>query len=438
MLRWRWLGLRAPLPVVGLALLAMAAGVVSAPTTRASGPGPCATITSADKAQHALTMAGGVTARLSRTQGTVGTELTATGAGWPAGATVLVDVYIKRNGAVFAEAPLTQAVVSANGTFTTAQFLAPRSVVCSSLSETSDGRPTDGGSMLLLIHTRDGKARALVTFTYLTYDLGPWIIPASAGSALAPGTALAFTGAHWEPGEQVTLTPMAAPGSFTLALFPPPSAFQPVPGLAVSATADENGAFSAVVPGFDEPPGTLVEVIAQGTGPRYGTVSVSNFIYQMLPKIFPSIHLSEIAVNAGGALTVTGDHWPANVAGVIEYCRGETTLPDMVGLRCLGGQHLGDYQTDSAGRFSATVHMPTNAALGSVTVQARIPNAPFGLAVYAAAQPLAIAPTFAQAHPRLMRLSAVAPYLAASAVGVVVLLIALLLVVRRRQRRNDT
>lgn len=421
---------------LGALCLALSATIGAAPVAHAWGPGPCAAVTSADLAQNALTSAGGVTARLSRTQGTVGTALTATGAGWPVGATVLVDIYIKRNSDVHAVGTVTQATVSANGTFTTARFLAPETVACSSLGASSDGRPTDGGSMLLLIHTRDGKARAPVTFTYLTYALGPQILPVSAVSALTPGTTLTFTGAHWEPGEQVTLTPMVAPGSFMPGPYPPPSAFQPIPGVAVSATADENGAFSAVLPALNESPGALILLIAQGTGPRYGTVSVSSFYYQALPKIFPSIHLNEIAVNPGGALTVMGDHWLPQQPIIIEYCRGENTLPGIVGLRCdpLQAEQLATVHADENGHLVAHVRLPANARLGSVTVQARIPYAQFGLAVFAQAQPLAIAPTYAQLYPRRAWLMAHALMLAG---GTLILLAALLLVgIILLRRRN--
>jgi hypothetical protein len=423
MLRRRLLRLRTPLLPLGIALLAMAVGMTIAPTARASGPGPCA---APPQQQAALAPAGGVTARLSRSQGVVGTVLSMTGSRWPANATVMVDAYITWNGDRYIAAPtLARGTASADGRLTLSQFRAPPIATCSSL-----GGASDGGEIVFLVHTLDGRARAPILFTYLTYLLGPQIVTAPADQALAPDAQVTVNGAHWEPDEHVTLTFLVAAGSLAQAPTPP---FQPVPGVATHATADSQGAFSAIMPALDEPPGTQILVVAQGTGPRYGDVSESSYSYEMLPKIFPSIHLGEIAVNPGGALTVMGSHWPAHVAGVIEYCRGENTLPGIVGLRCLGGQQLGDFQTDSAGRFSATVHMPTHAALGSVTVQARIPDATFGLAVYATAQPLAIAPTFAQAHPRLTRLIGMAPYLGGALILLMALLLAGVFLMRRRR-----
>ncbi len=440
MLSWRLLALRAAtlvatiLSLATVALVSAAPFAPFAPVAQASGPGPCAEITSADQAHASLTAAGGVSARLSRTQGTVGTALTVMGAGWPAGASVLVDVYLKRNGQVYSEETLSQATAAADGTLLTAQFRAPRSETCSSLNMTPDGRAKDGGAILLLIHTRDGKARTPLTFTYLTYDNGPQVTAAPANSALTPGTALTLTGAHWEPGERVTIIPQVAPWVYVSAGPVWPPAFQPVPGLVLSATADAQGAFSAVVPALDEPPGTQFTAIAEGTGPRYGDVNVDSYYYQMLPKIYPSIHLDQSGVYAGGKVTVTGERWPANVAGVVEYCRGQMGLPDMVGLRCLGGQHLGDFQTDGAGRFSATVSLPANAALGPITVQARVPTAPFGLIVYAQSQPLRIIPTFTQAHPRLTRVMGMAPYLAGGAVALLTPLVVTTILIRRRRK----
>lgn len=417
--------------LVGLALTAGLLAAPGAPTARASGPGPCASITPPEMVKASLGPAGGVSARLSRTQGTVGTALTITGAHWPAGMAVSVDLYMQRNETIFLDSPVAHGTVSADGSLTLGPFRAPMSVACSSLNLDNQ----DEGNALLLVHTQDGRARAPLTFTYLTYTLGPTIkISNLGGFGVAPGTRFILTGKNWEPGERVTLTPETAPWAAATEALP---AYTPVMGEAISATADSQGAFVATLPPLDEPPETQLIVMAQGTGSRYGDVAEYSWGSSMLPKIFPGIRLDHSGVTAGTALTVTGNHWPANVAGIIEYCRQQSTLPGMVGLRCLGGQHLGDFQTDAAGRFSVTVHLPSDASLGPITVQARVPDNPFGLIVYAQGQPLMIVPTFAEAHPRLTRVLAHWPYFAASAIALLALLGALAAWLLRRRRARS-
>lgn len=416
--------------LVALSMLSGLLAAPGAPTVRASGPGPCAPITPTEMVKASLGPVGGVSARLSRTQGTAGTALTITGAHWPAGAAVSVDLYMKRNGTIFLDSPVVQGTVSADGSLILGPFRAPMSVACSSLNLDNQ----DGGHVLLLVHTQDRRMRAPLTFTYLTYTLGPTIkISNLGGFGVAPGTRFIVTGMHWEPGERVTLTPEMAPWNAQPQV---PPKYAPILNEAVSATADSQGALVATLPPLNEPPETQLIVMAQGTGPRYGEVSEYAWGSNMLPKVFPSLRLDHSGVTAGAPLTVTGDHWPANVAGIIEYCSQQSTLPGMVGLRCLGGQQLGDFQTDATGRFNVTVHLPSDASLGPITVQARVPGNPFGLIVYAQGQPLMIVPTFAEAHPRLSRLLAHWPYLAASALALLTLLGALAALLIRRWRNR--
>ncbi|HEX8995379.1 MAG TPA: hypothetical protein VF812_05070 [Ktedonobacterales bacterium] len=423
------------LSIVSLALpvcLAMGGVVITQPGVRASGPGPCTVAQQAG----ALAPAGGVSARLSRTQGVTGTALSVTGGGWPAGAPVTVDAYMTRNGSAYnASANLAQGRAGANGALTLPQFRAPMLDTCSSLSQTADGKPVDGGDVLFLVHTADGRARAPLMFTYLKYLMGPGVMANDVGADVPAGTRITLNGARWEPNERVTVTAMQAPWQPYLG--PQQPAWRPIVGDTVSVLADNQGAFSVMMPALDEPAETQIIFFAQGTGPRYGDVNVYSGYFVMLPKDYPTLHLDQRGVIAGASVTVSGERWPANVSGVVEYCRGQSGLPGMAGLRCLGGQHLGDFQTDRSGRFSLTVHLPTNAALGPITIQTRIPSAAFGLIVYAQGQPLSIIPTFAQAHPRLTQLIARAPYLGAA----FVLLVALALVsvvATRKAIRDDT
>lgn len=424
MLKRRWMDRRAitlatalTVAVMGLALVG---AVGLAPSVQASGPGPCTVAAR----QASLTPTGSASARLSRTQGVIGTALSVTGSHWPASAAVTIDAYESRNGATYIASPnLTQGTVGADGSLTLPQFRAPMIDTCSSL-----GGSADGGDVLFLVHTLDGHARAPLMFTYLAYLLGPQITTPGVGQAVSPDVRLTLNGARWEPNERVTITPMRSawnPG-------PQIPAWQPITGDVVSVTTDSQGAFSVALPALDEPAETQITFFAQGTGPRYGSVGVYGDDHILLPKVYPTLHLDQRGVFAGASVIVSGDHWPVNVPGVIEYCRGQNSLPDMVGLRCLGGQQLGEFQTDSSGHFSVTVHLPANAALGPITVQAGIPTAPFGLIVYAQGQPLSIVPTFAEAHPRLSRLMGIAPYLGGALVLLVVVAVAGVVIVRRR------
>jgi hypothetical protein len=322
-------------------------------------------------------------------------------------------------------ANLAQGTAGADGSLSLPQFRAPVMQTCSSL-----GGSADGGDALFLVHTLDGRVRAPLMFTYLAYLLAPQISTPGVGQTVSPGLRLTLNGTRWEPNERVTITPMRAPWNPAPQQMP---AWQPIPSSVVSVTADSQGAFSVTLPALDEPAETQITVFAEGSGPRYGDVGVYGNYYVLLPKVYPTLHLDQRGVYAGGSVTVSGDHWPANVSGVVEYCRGQEGLPDMVGLRCLGGQHLGAFQTDSSGHFSVTTHLPANAALGPITIQALIPTAPFGLIVYAQGQPLSIVPIFAEAHPRLARLLGLAPYLAGALVLLLALAVAGVVLIRRRR-----
>jgi hypothetical protein len=290
----------------------------------------------------------------------------------------------------------------------------------------------NGGDVLLLVHTADGRHRMPLTFTFINYNDGPSVGTNSSQDPFNSGKSVAVTGLHWEPHERITLTQKTAPRSVT----PQPLNFTTTPNSAVSVTTDDQGNFVAILPEVNVAPETWIMVETEGTGSRYGDVYITAGPLPLPPPLFPSIHLDQIAVSQGGALTVTGDHWLPGQPGVIEYCRGENTIPGMVGLRCdpFLAEQLGTFVADGAGHFVAHVRVPSNARFGSVTVQARIPDDEFGLVIYAQAQPLAVAPTYAQLHPRRAWVEAHWPYLAASALALLTLMGALVVWLLRRRR----
>lgn len=435
-------------PLLALCLALGAAAFTPSTVARASGPGPgpCATITPAEMAAWGWGPAGGADAHLSRTQGAVGTALSVTGAGWPAGATIMVDAYAKYGGHIDGPiVPLGQGIASSTGGISIGAFRAPRLDVCASMNGNQDT-----GQTIFLAHTPDGRIRAPMSFTYLTYLRGPQLTTNLTGESIAPGAPLTITGSRWEPGERVTVTPMFAPW---VPNTQPQPAVQPIAGAAASAIADNQGAFSLTLPALHEPPTTQISFDAQGTGSRYGNVDVGaswqsitllNVYFWkavMLPAVYPSIHLDTGQAAPGAAVTVTGDHWEPNQHGIVEYCR-EQHYNYLHALHCDQSldQRLGVFQADAAGHFVAHVRLPAYAAPGAITIQALDPTAPFGLTVYAQAQPLTIARTFDQTHPQLARLLAWAPIVGGALLVLLVLLGALAMwrVMRWRGRSGAT
>jgi hypothetical protein len=190
----------------------------------------------------------------------------------------------------------------------------------------------------------------------------------------------------------------------------------------------------------DVAPTSTVSLLVHAKDERFGDITFYPWLnITILPKIFPSMRLNEIAVNQGESLTVTGDHWLPGQQGVIEYCRGQSPQPGIVGLRCgrFVTQQLGVFQADSNGHFVAHVQMPTDARFGSVTVQARVPYAAFGLGVYAQAQGLTIIPTYVQAHPRREWVIDHAWYLGGGAIALLALGGALAAWLTRARRRRS-
>lgn len=419
----------APLLTMVMAL-ALSVGMAGAPTPALAAPASCGAATRSELGPPDLTPAGGATARLSRANGVMGTALAVSGGGWPAHATVVIDAYIVAKGQVAYGAPMVaQGVAGADGSLRIGPFRAPPLGACGPLTITN----TSGGAAVFLAHTSDDRVRAPMPFTYLP---GPTLTSSPQDGLLPTGTPIQVSGTGWEPGERVTVTPQVA----LLVEGQGNPSFLPATNAAATVTADSQGAFSLTMPPLDEPPMSQVSLDARGVGPRFGVVRVSlPYSYILLPKVYPSIRLDHSQGLAGGGVTVTGDHWAPHQNGYIEYCRGQTIQTGMGGVGCdpFETQLLGYFAADGSGHFAAFVRLPGNAALGPITIQARDPKAPLGLLVYAKGLPFMVVPTWAQAHPRLARIQADAPYLGGALLMVVGALLAGVWWVARRRARRD-
>ena len=438
-----------------LALLIVALGeaTVGPPGARASGVGPCSPLTTSDLAQPQVTSKGNATARLSRSQGTDGTLLTLTGSGWPVGAPLGLDIWVDLSGQ-FRGGPLNQNPITstASGALPAFTFRLPSglSSVCVN-GMNLNGVQLDHVTILFVVHTlerdfRNARARVPLQFTYLA---SPRITSVGVTDMLLTnaraGASMPLKGAGWQPGERVTITdvidtwpnvPEWAPGT---QLSTPTGT-----GDSLEVTADAVGAFTVSYHLPDVIPTSTVSLWIRASDTRFGDIAFYALTsYAIIPAVYPSMRLTSATQVAGGAVTVTGDHWQPGQVGVIEYCRGQASEQSGA-LYCsrFVAEPIGAFQADSAGRFTTTVDLPANARLGAITVQARVAGAnlqsAFDPQLFAQAQPLIIIPTFAEAHPRINCLLAVAPYLAASAVAALALLLALgAWIIRARRSQGD-
>ncbi len=375
-------------------------------------------------------------------RGAGGTLLSLAGGGWPTNSPVEVDLATDSNGQLWYNGILSQATTSASGALHMPQFRLPVLDYCPYTTTPSSV------TVLLIAHTPatgpfngsppDIRASQRIIFTYLS---SPTFSSPTASNVLLnetlAGANVPLTSAGWEPGERVTITPLIAPWPNVpgwvrnLPIDTPSGA-----NGAFTMTADAKGAFNIIYRLPDVAPASTVSLWIRANDARFGDIGFfAETSYAILPAIFPSVQLAQQTLIAGGTLTITGDHWPPNQQGIIEYCRG-LTYDTAQTLYCnqYVTQTLGVFKTDAAGHFFAQMRLPVNARLGDITVQARIgdPNLrlDFNSRVYAQGQALTIvsAPvtfTYAEAHPRLTRLIAVAPYLGGSALALLVLLGAL-------------
>ncbi len=416
--------------------LVVSGGAARAATRNTSACGPGATASVGVAASSA-------SITLSRTKGPPGMSLEVSGTGWPEGATVLVDVDAKgSDGTLYV---LIATVVSTNvasgGTFQMQAFPAPQPGGCGDIS-------ADTNNVLFVAHTRDNSLSAEAPFTYTAQPT----LDSPSGQQVRPNFAVTLTSENWEPGEQVTITSgVVATAQVSCIQQGPPACSQvttPAPSATVHATANAQGAISltyALPRGLPPRSGVLVQ--ATGTGPLYGTVAAPPLGFLIVPSVDPAIALNRTTGTAGVAVVVQGSHWYPGDTVVIEYCRAEnvTNVPELgarggqSNLRCdpQVAQWLGQVTVDANGRFTSTVSVPTNARIGPITIQARVPNDIFGLAVYAQVAAFEIVPPplpWSHQHPRMaLALTIGRPAVPALVLGT--LLLAGYVWSRRRARR---
>lgn len=374
----------------------------------------------------------GASITLSRTRGPAGMSLAVSGQGWPTGATVVLDVDMKASdGTLYVmTSTAVQTVVATDGTFQTRTFAMPALQGCA--PGAPGGPSTD---VLFVARTSDGAVLVETPFSYTPQPT----LESRAGQQVRTDVALMLTGVNWEPGERVTIT--SATLSASQALQVPAASGTLVPSATAHTTANSLGEISltyALPDGLPPRSGVLLQ--ATGTGPLYGTVMAQPIEFLIRPVVDPTITLDRAQGVAGARVVVRGEHWYPGDTVQIEYCRGQDTVPAPNESRCPpeASEPLDFATVDASGRFSQAVSLPTNARTGPITIQARVPNDIFGLAVYAQVAPFEIVPPplpWDRQHPRLaLALAIVQPALPALALGVT--LLAAYVWSRRRARRT--
>lgn len=423
----------------GLAL-GMTPAASAAPTSARScgsansgcGPPNCRPLTPHDFTLPTTSPLGSVRASLSRTAGVAGSSDTLSGSGWPARATVLLFVAMNQGGDTLWLNPnsFAQGIAGANGRLTIADFHTPNMGECL----TNNGQDVGPNPALFVAQSSDGAARVSLPYTF---NPMPTVL-SQHGPMVSAAESVFATGAGWEPGQVVTITPVIGLWPSDSYLTTDPVDFQRLPLAASSVKAIYDGTFATTLTIPPEPPETEVTFFATANGPINGDVSVQmSDLFTVLPARAASVSLSADAAEAGGALTITGANWPAGQAVQIEYCRGQDTP------RCPYGtsEGLALVYADTGGRIAAAIHLPDDARPGPITIQVRALFSPFGdgsfdggqTNPYERAIPFQVIYPFAKAHPRLQMAINASPVAVA---GVVIGLLALL--DWRRKRRGAT
>ncbi|HEX9037311.1 MAG TPA: hypothetical protein VF808_10015 [Ktedonobacterales bacterium] len=441
-LHWRgtlnWLALRLSAPVMlALALGAMVAGAPAAHAAGAShtshascgapdsgcGPPLCAPITPADYMLPATSPHGGARGSLSRSGGVTGSTVTFTGWRFPAGAVVqlLVDFNSAGGGLLWEDPqPFAQGVADASGRITMTNIKTPEIGECLQKDEQTPG----DNPALFIAQTPDAQSRVTLLFTYHPAPS----LQAFAQPIVGSGDVVFVTGAGWEPGQTVTITPAIGLWPRDNYLTADPTAYTSLPLAAQSVKAIYNGSFSVTLMIPPEPPETQIAFFATASGPRNGDVWVTLRPVFTVRPVESSIMLLSVTSGApGGAVTVRGANWPEGQAVRIEYCRGQDETLCAPG----SAQTLADIYTDGEGRIAATVQLPANAQPGPITIEARLMYSPFDDSVYARAQAYDLIFPFSQAHPRMYMALNFSPLVAAG------LVIALLALGEARRRRRS-
>jgi hypothetical protein len=204
--------------------------------------------------------------------------------GWPAGAYIIIDTALKDDAGHLMPQTLYVGNVTArpDGTFRTAPF-----PVNGNTCEAPESG-SSAGPLLFVAHTVNDAASAQAVFN-LTDP--PFInFPGLPSESIPVGSQFTIQGGSAEPYATITLTTQAAlapsPGAVTL---------QAVPGGVMSTRADQHGAFSIyyVLPPSIRPRST-VQVSVQIAGPRYGTLSLPAWEFQVRPAVLPTVLLSHV------------------------------------------------------------------------------------------------------------------------------------------------
>lgn len=427
---------RVALLCLSLALLMLASvgdvlAVGLAPVAHAASGGVASAC--GDAPQTSITDAGGASLTLGHTSGPPGMTQTVAGAGWPAGAQISLDLDLPLTSGSGEGAMLQGSVASANvapdGTFSMPGFLVPIPAGC------------DGGGIGLQVdfvaHTPDGKYVASAAFTYTAQPA----VSFGSSTPIPAGATLQMLGSAWEANEAITLTVSVAPPNVQVgSAAPPPATTQPLPDGTVTTHADAQGQFNAIyaLPPTLVPRSTLL-VQTTGKGPLYGTVTAPLLQTAVLPAVMPTIALNRTSGTVTDAITVRGTHWYPGDSVNVTYCRGQAIQPGENALRCQPevSETLAVVTVDASGGFTSSVHLPSDAQTGDITIQALVPNDIFGLSVYAQDAPYTIVPPplpWDRVHPRLaFALSILKPALPALAIAL--LLLAAYLWNRLRHRR---
>ena len=409
-------GLRGAITVlcVSLALL-VAASSGGVPVALAAGGGGASSCGGGGPTTVPTNTPGGPSILLSHTTGPVGMAEIVTGAVWPAGVQVSLDFAEQAPDRTYylLHSSVVSATVHPDGTFAMPSFFMPDANSCGATAG-----PSPNSKVVYVVHTPDNAYAAQAEFTYTaqpTLGLG-YLQHATAGAQLT------LTGAFWEPNETMAVSfSSSAPNVNEVA-----ASATPVGTL--NTRTDGYGGLNASY----TLPATLLPrlnlyIQATAKGPLYGTVISQQIQMQVFPAHMPTLTLSRSSGTVNDAITVRGANWYPGDTVTITYCRWQTILSDLQVLRCdpSQSQTLTAVTVDAAGHFSTSIHLPTSAQNGPITIQALVPNDVFGLAVYAQAAPYTIVPPpppWSAVHPRqAFALSILKPALPALALALILL-----------------
>lgn len=430
--RCEWLRRMLAAPGIALALLLCAALSGGPAAAHPAGRGSAHSCGGNPPTTAPTTASGGPTIALGHASGPPGMSESITGAGWPAGAHVTAELDVRQSDSSYqlGQQSLATATTSPDGSFSMAGFAIPYPPGCSATSG-------QGIQTVFIVRTQDNKIAATTAFTFTPQ---PTLEPRD---SLHPRTGQPFTvdGTGWEPGEAMTIVyslgaPVEYQNGITSTSSAPP---QPLPGGTITPHADAHGDVTAsyTLPATLTPRSTLI-IQATGTGPKYGTV-VQLVPIQLLvfPDVPPTLTLDRASGTVSDSITVRGTSWYPFDTVNVTYCRGSFQTPNPSGLGCRPelSASLADVPVDAHGAFTTTVHLPSNAKTGPITIQALSANDNPSNPIYVQGALYSIVPPplpWNKVHPHLaFVVSILMPALPALAIGLV---LAAIYLWRRRSR----